>query len=215
MLLVPDQLYEPLRQRDSSDGPLLIVDEIATGFGRTGSMFAFPGLDLKPDLVCLGKGITGGTLALSATMAGAHVYDAFIGEFADGRHLLHGHSYAGNPIACAAALASLEVFEREGTLAHVATLDRELEALLEPLARHARVREVRRAGLMCAIELRAEAIPIQGSRSAAWRVADMLYEAGHFTRPLSDAIQLVPPLSATRAELAAFADALTTVLDAA
>jgi adenosylmethionine-8-amino-7-oxononanoate aminotransferase len=217
MLLVDDAVYEPLREmarkRAPSARPLLVVDEIATGFGRTGSMFAFESLGLEPDLLVLGKGLTGGTLALSATMARTPVFEAFLGEHADARHLLHGHSYAGNPIACAAALASLDLFEREQTLAHVRVLDGALEALLEPLAGHALVREVRRAGLMCAVELRSEAIASHGALSPAWRVAEVLYGRGHFTRPLGDAIQLVPPLATSEHELASFVQALLATLD--
>lgn len=211
MLVVPEAAYEPLRVGRSR--PLLIVDEIATGFGRTGTMFAHAELALEPDLVCLGKGLTGGTLALSATLAREYVYAAFLGEHRDGRHLFHGHSYAANPIACAAALASLELFERERTLAHVAELDQTLQPLLQPIADHALVREVRRVGLMCAIELQAQEIEAGGALSPAWRVADEMYARGHFSRPLGDAIQLVPPLVTDCAHLESFTSALLDVLD--
>src|SRR5690348_6593723 len=90
--------------------PLLIVDEIATGFGRTGTMFAHEQLDLRPDIVCVGKGITGGTLALSATVVTEGVFDAFLGQYGEHKQFFHGHSYPGNPIACAAALANLDLF---------------------------------------------------------------------------------------------------------
>jgi adenosylmethionine-8-amino-7-oxononanoate transaminase len=217
MRLVSPSLYEPLKARAATEAtrPLLIVDEIATGFGRTGPMFAFSRLDLQPDLLCLGKGLTGGTLPLSATLARQHVYDAFLGEYPLGRHLYHGHSYAANPIACAAALASLELFEREETLAHAASLSERLGKLLEPLAGHRAVREIRRAGLMCAIELEADALRLSDRRTKAWAVADQLYERGHFTRPLGAAIQLVPPLAASAEELGDFVRSLGEILDAA
>jgi adenosylmethionine-8-amino-7-oxononanoate transaminase len=202
MRLVEPGRYAPLR---GPRKPLLIVDEIATGFGRTGAMFAFEGLTLKPDLVCLGKGLTGGTLALSATLAREPLYEAFLGLPDEERHLFHGHSYAANPIACAAALASLDLFETEATLANVASRARELEALLAPLGRCSRVREVRQAGLMCGIEL--------DDRALAARVARGLYDRGHFTRPLGAVVQLVPPLCSSRAQLASYAESLSALLD--
>jgi adenosylmethionine-8-amino-7-oxononanoate aminotransferase len=202
MRLVDPAAYAPLRRAHE---PLLIVDEIATGFGRTGAMFAHAGLGLEPDLMCVGKGLTGGAVALSATLATARVYEAFLGAPDDERHLFHGHSYAANPIACAAALASLDLFERERTLDNVAARSRDLETLLEPVAAHPRVTAVRRAGLMCGIEL--------ADRALARRTARALYERGHFTRPIGAVVQLVPPLCSTRAELASFAGALVASLD--
>ncbi len=135
--------------------PLVIVDEIATGFGRTGTMFAFEQLDVEPDLLTLGKGITGGTLALSATLASARVYDAFLGAPGDFKQFFHGHSYAGNPIACSAALASLALFEEEGTLENAARIAHAARERLGLLQAHRLVREVRQTGTMIGIELRA------------------------------------------------------------
>ena len=201
MRIVPPERYAGLR----GAAPLLIADEIATGFGRTGSMFAYCALGLAPDLVCLGKGLTGGTLALSAVLATGRIYDAFLGAPDAGRQFYHGHSYAGNPIACAAALASLELFAAERTLAHVAELDAALDGILAPLRTHPRVTEVRRAGLMIGIDVAADPA----------HVASELYARGQFTRPLGSTIQLVPPLSSKPAEIAGFVAALAGVLDAA
>jgi len=184
--------------------PLLIADEIATGFGRTGAMFAYRGLDLQPDIVCLGKGLTGGVLALSAVLVAQRIYDAFLGDRDAGRHFLHGHSFAGNPIACAAALASLDLFATERTLEHVAELDAALDGILAPLRAHPRVSAVRRAGLMAGIDV----VP------DAWRVAGEMYARGMFTRPIGATIQLVPPLCSQTGELEAFAGALTAALEA-
>ena len=211
MHIVPKQHYAALGDMQ----PLLIVDEIATGFGRIGTMFAFHELGLEPDIVCLGKGLTGGTLPLSATLARERIYEAFLGEFASSRQLFHGHSYAANPICCAAALASLDVFDREQTLALVAELDAVLEARLAALSSHAAVREIRRKGLMCAIELETDVLAVEDARSKTWGIADAMYARGHFTRPLGDAIQLVPPLASSMEELLSFADELEEVLDAA
>lgn len=193
--------------------PLLIVDEIATGFGRTGTMFAHEQLDLTPDLVCIGKGLTGGALALSATLASHRVYESFSGSQTEMKHFFHGHSYAGNPIACAAAIANLELFEREGTLERAALAVDAIRPHLGMLARHELVREVRGAGLMLGIELASERIGVAGARSAAWQVTDDLYERGYFTRPIGNVIQLVPPLSSPVEEMVGFIRALVSGLE--
>lgn len=209
MRIVPSARYRPLREPHR---PLLIVDEIATGFGRTGTMFAFEQLDLQPDIVCLGKALTGGALALSATLASERIFEAFAGAYGEGRHFLHGHSYAGNPIACAAALASLELFERERTLEIVARTSAACDALLAPLAAHPLVRDVRRCGLMVGIELDAARIAPLEAATPAWRIANDLYARGHFTRPIGATLQLVPPLVSEFAELKSFVEALVDAL---
>ncbi|HTJ26975.1 MAG TPA: aminotransferase class III-fold pyridoxal phosphate-dependent enzyme [Candidatus Limnocylindria bacterium] len=210
MRIVPPATYAPLQ---STHEPLLIVDEIATGFGRTGTLFAFRQLGLRPDLLCVGKGITGGGLALSATLASERVFAAFLADSPLAlRHLFHGHSYAANPIACAAALASLEVFEREATLDHAAAAAAHLAARLAPLRAHPRVRDIRQAGLMCGIELESAALAEGAGVTPAWGVADAMYARGHFTRPIGDVLQLVPPLTATLGELDRFVDTLLETL---
>jgi adenosylmethionine---8-amino-7-oxononanoate aminotransferase len=199
MRLVPSGVYEELRETRT----LVICDEVATGFGRTGTMFAFEQTPLHPDILCVGKGLSGGTLALSATLVRREIYEAFIGDPAEYVQFFHGHSYAGNPIACAAALASLDLFEDERTLARAAGIGRAAATRLEALGSHAEVREVRQAGTMIGIEL----------ASGAWPVADALYAAGHFTRPIGSVIQFVPPLCATDDEVHSFFDALERSVD--
>lgn len=208
MRMVPAERYANLRDVE----PLVIVDEIATGFGRTGTMFALEQLPVEPDVVCAGKGLTGGTLALSATIVSERIYQAFLGDPADLKQFFHGHSYAGNPIACAAALASLDLFEVERTLEHVRLVAEAIAPALRALACHPFVREVRQAGLMIGIELNADSGGSSDRISTAWRIANELYDAGYFTRPIGDAIQLVPPLSSTVAELREFLDALCAAL---
>src|SRR6185312_7888421 len=165
MRIVPYAMYATLAARST----LLIVDEIATGFGRTGPMFAYERLGLAPDLLCVGKGLTGGTLALSATLATEKIFQAFLGAHAELRHFFHGHSYAGNPIACAAALASLDLFETDGTLQRAVDLAGRLTPLLTTLSANGHVRAIRQAGLMCGIELEAWTIDGKGEISPAWR----------------------------------------------
>ncbi len=193
--IVSPERYVPLRAML----PLLIVDEIATGFGRTGTMFAYEQLDLAPDIICIGKGITGGALALSAALATQRVYDAFLGKREDLKQFFHGHSYAGNPIACAAALANLDIFETERTIKRIAPLVERVSERLEQMRTLPRVRDARGVGLMAAVEL---------DGLVAWDVANALYERGYFTRPIGESIQFVPPLSSSVAEIDGFFDAL-------
>lgn len=204
MRLVPSHIYGKLRNVE----PLVIFDEIATGFGRTGTMFAFEQTGLLPDIICLGKGITGGALALSATLVRRPVFEAFLGQPGALVHFFHGHSYAGNPIACAAALASLDLFDEEQTLERAASIARRATAGMGALRGHSKVRDLRQTGTMIGVELGTETIAAGSFPSAAWRIADQLYAAGHFTRPIGDTLQFVPPLSSTDAEVDAFFNAL-------
>ena len=142
-----------MRELCDRHGVLLILDEVATGFGRTGRMFACEHEDVAPDLLCLAKGISGGYLPLAATLASERVYEGFLGEFEEFRTFFHGHTYTGNPLACAAAIATLDVFRDERTLETLAPKIELLGELLEPLAAHPAVREVRRVGFMTGIEL--------------------------------------------------------------
>jgi adenosylmethionine-8-amino-7-oxononanoate aminotransferase len=128
------------------------------------------------------------------------------------RHFFHGHSFAGNPIACAAALASLEIFNSDRTLEHVSLVAEAVRPHLEALSRHDLVNEVRGAGLMIGVEIASDQIETGDAKSAAWRVADALYERGYFTRPIGDVVQLVPPLSSTVDQVAGFIVALAEVL---
>ena len=141
---------------------LLLCDEVATGFGRTGTLFACEQVGLRPDLLVLGKGITGGYLPLSATVASGRVFDAFLGPDLGARTFYHGHSYSGNALAAAVALRHLELLEAWDVLANVQARSDELRALLDDrIAPHAAVREVRLAGLMGGVEL---APPADGLR---------------------------------------------------
>ncbi|MBI5250681.1 MAG: adenosylmethionine--8-amino-7-oxononanoate transaminase [Desulfomonile tiedjei] len=186
-------------------GILLICDEVATGFGRTGKMFACEHEDVKPDLMALAKGLSGGYLPLAATLATEEIYKAFLGAFSDYRTFFHGHSYTGNALACAAACASLDVFESERLLEHAQSKIRFLKELLaseiEPLQH---VGEVRQCGFMVGIELtenrslRTEYPP--GLRMGA-RVTRDVRKHGVILRPLGDVVVLMPPLSITLDEI--------------
>ncbi len=170
-------------------GALLIADEVATGFGRTGTMFAIEQTTVTPDLLCLAKGITGGYLPLAATLTTEAVHDAFRGPYTEWKTLFHGHTYTGNPLACAAALASLDLFE-EGQL--IAGLAPKIEALRGALATltHPAVREVRQIGLMAAVVL--GGFPVEAR--TAHRVALACRDEGVILRSLGDSVVLMPPL---------------------
>ena len=198
MRLVPREVYDALLDASA----LIICDEIATGFGRTGTMFAFEQTPLAPDFVCVGKGLTGGTLALSATLARESIFEAFLGERSEQKHFFHGHSYTGNPIACAAALASLELFAEENTLERAKSIAALAQRRLEPIRALSGVLDVRQCGTMIGVELDRD----------AWPVADALYAAGHFTRPIGNVVQFVPPLCSTDEEVNAFFDACSAVI---
>jgi adenosylmethionine-8-amino-7-oxononanoate aminotransferase len=175
----------------------LIADEVATGFGRTGTMFACEQERVAPDFLCLGKGLTGGYLPLAATLTTERVHDGFLGTHADCRTFFHGHTFTGNPLGCAAALASLEVFERERTLLRLQPKIRLLGELLGEVRAMPEVAEVRGRGFMAGIDL-GEHDP--GLR-LGHRVTLAARERGAIVRPLGDTMVLMPPLAISKTEL--------------
>jgi adenosylmethionine-8-amino-7-oxononanoate aminotransferase len=197
MLVHPEGYLRAVRELCDRHDVLLILDEVATGFGRTGRMFACQHEDVSPDLLCLAKGISGGYLPLGATLTSERIYEGFLGEFEDFRTFFHGHTYTGNPLACAAALATLDVFREERTLERLRPKIELLEGLLRPLARHPAVREVRQRGFMVGIEL--EEFPL-GLRMGH-RVALEARRRGAIIRPLGDVVVLMPPLAISGPDL--------------
>ncbi|MFA5882359.1 MAG: adenosylmethionine--8-amino-7-oxononanoate transaminase [Acidimicrobiia bacterium] len=177
---------------------LLICDEVATGFGRTGTLFASEQCGIRPDLMCLGKGLTAGYLAMSATAASGRVFDAFLGDDLGPRTLYHGHSYSGNALAAAVALRHLELVDAHAVLANVNARSTELRGLLDDrIAPLPAVREVRLQGLMGGIEL---APPTDGLRWGR-RVCAAAVARGVLLRPLGDVVVLMPPLTVTSEEI--------------
>ena len=200
-----------------SHGVLLIADEVATGFGKTGAMFACDLEGVSPDIMVLGKGISGGCLPLSATVASDRVYDAFHDPDDYGKTLCHGHTYGGNPIACAAALASLDIFEHEPVLARVGDRAAFLgERLREVLGEHPLVGEIRQQGLMAAVDLvadRASRRPLPASEQTGWRACMKARDRGVFVRPIGDTVVVMPPLSIEEGELSRICEAVRYGLD--
>jgi adenosylmethionine-8-amino-7-oxononanoate aminotransferase len=177
-------------------GVLLICDEVATGFGRTGTLFASEQCELRPDLLCLGKGITGGYLPMSATVAAQHVYDAFLGPDLSTRTLYHGHSYGGNALAAAVALRHLQLMQSMHVLENVRARSAQLGALLnERVSNSPVVKAVRLAGLMCAVELDS------GDPKLARKICAAMSRRGVLTRSLGPIVTVVPPLTVTDAEI--------------
>jgi adenosylmethionine-8-amino-7-oxononanoate aminotransferase len=197
MLLQPDGYLRGVRELCDRHGALLILDEVATGFGRTGRMFACEHEGVAPDFLCLAKGLTGGYLPLAATLATERVYEGFLGEHQDFRTFFHGHTYTGNPLACAAALATLDVFERERTLERLERKVALLRMLLEPLEAHPAVAEVRQRGFMVGIELRPYPLELRMGHSVTLEARRM----GAIIRPLGDVVVLMPPLAISEQEL--------------
>ena len=197
MIVHPEGYLRAVRELCDRHGVLLILDEVATGFGRTGRMFACEHEGVAPDLLCLAKGITGGYLPLAATLATERIYEGFLGEFEEFRAFFHGHTYTGNPLACAAALATLDVFEEERTLERLGPKVELLGELLGPLAAHPAVREVRRCGFMTGIELANYPLPLRMGHHVALEAR----RRGAIIRPLGDVVVLMPPLSISLGEL--------------
>jgi adenosylmethionine-8-amino-7-oxononanoate aminotransferase len=180
---------------------LLICDEVAVGFGRTGKMFACEHEGVRPDLMCVAKGITGGYMPLAATLATEEIYEGFFGEHEDFRTFFHGHTYTGNPLACAAALATLEVFDEERTLDQLQPKIELLGRLLQPVAELPMVGEVRRRGFMVGIEL--SGFPLEARMGH--RVTLEARRRGAIVRPLGDVVVLMPPLGIGDDDLAELA----------
>ncbi len=197
MLPFPRGFLRGVRELTRKYNTLLIVDEVATGFGRTGTMFYCEQEEVSPDFMCLGKGITGGYLPLAATLTTEEVFNAFLGEFGELKHFYHGHTYTGNNLACAVALANLEVFEEERTLEKLQPKIEHLRKRLEEFWELKHVGDVRQLGFMAGIELvkdkkTGERFPY-GERTG-FKVAYKCRERGVFLRPLGDVMVLMMPL---------------------
>ncbi len=197
MLTHPQGYLRAVRELCDRHGVLLICDEVAVGFGRTGTMFACEREDVAPDFLCLAKGITGGYLPLAATLATERIYEGFLGRHEDLRTFFHGHTYTGNPLACAAALACLEVFEEERMLERLGPKIGLLSRLLESVADLPAVREVRQVGLMVGIEIEGYEL----SDRIGHQVTLEARRRGAIVRPLGDVVILMPPLSMSEQDL--------------
>jgi len=193
ILVHPPGYLKHIRQLCTQYGIPLIADEVAVGFGRTGTMFACEQEDVQPDFLCVAKGLTGGYLPLAATLATDEIFNAFLG--APSRTFFHGHTYTGNPLACAAALASLELCDRNNMLDNVALQAAVIADRLSVLQSHPQVGEIRQKGIMVGIELvidRDTMQPLPSERRTGHQVTLAARRKGVIVRPLGDVVVLMP-----------------------
>jgi adenosylmethionine-8-amino-7-oxononanoate aminotransferase len=205
MLMAPPGFLKQVRDLCTRYDILLIADEVATGFGRTGRMFACDHERVTPDLMALSKGLTGGYLPLAATLTTDEIYRAFLGDYQEWKTFFHGHSYTGNALGCAVALANLKVFRTERTLAQLQPRIVLLRRLLRPLSDLPHVGEIRQCGFMVGIELiqdRASKMPYPPAERMGHQVAMEARRDGLLLRPLGNVVVLMPPLVTAPKELA-------------
>jgi adenosylmethionine-8-amino-7-oxononanoate aminotransferase len=204
MLVAPEGYLARVREICTRYNLLMIADEVATGFGRTGTLFACEQEGVRPDLLCLAKGITGGTLPLAATLATEEIYDAFLGAYEAFKTFFHGHTYTGNPLSCAAALANLSLFDPVEVLPGLSGRIRHFSRALAPLRDDPQVGDLRQKGFMVGIELvldKATKEPYPPAERIGHRVILAARERGLLIRPLGDIIVLMPPLCTERDDL--------------
>jgi adenosylmethionine-8-amino-7-oxononanoate aminotransferase len=204
MVTHPAGYLRGVRQLTRQYGVLLIADEVAVGFGRTGTLFACEQEGVAPDLLCLGKGLTGGYLPMAATLATDEIWQAFLGSYAESKTFFHGHTYGGNPLCAAVALASLDVFDEEQTLARLPAKVARLAEHLARLAQHPHVGDVRQCGLIAGVELVADGTtnePYPWEEKRGLRVCDQARREGVWLRPLGNVVVIMPPLAISLAQI--------------
>lgn len=208
MLSAPADSFVHLADACRETGVLLICDEVATGFGRTGTLFASEQCRMRPDLMCLGKGITGGYLPMSATVVNDRVYRAFLGEDLSEKTFYHGHSYGGNALAAAVALRHLQLLQSRAILDNVRARSAQLHQALQPLRQRSTVRDIRLVGLMGAVELDTSNNPL-----LARRVCAAMVRRGVLSRSMGPVVTLVPLLTVTAAHIDRIVATLGEALD--
>jgi adenosylmethionine---8-amino-7-oxononanoate aminotransferase len=198
----PPGLLRDLRAWCDREGVFLLLDEVMTGFGRTGKMFACEHEGIVPDFIALAKGLSGGTMPLAATLTTEKVFQAFLGDYAEMKTLFYGHSYCGNPLGCAAALANLEVFEEEKTLDRLQPKIAHLAELLQDLSTDPNVSAIRQCGFIAGIDVaKSDGTPFPWQDQTGANVCMAARRHGLLTRPIGDTLVLMPPLCFTGPEL--------------
>ncbi len=206
MIVMPEGFLSGVRKLCTKYDVLMIVDEVAAGFGRTGKMFACEHEGVQPDLMAVGKGITGGYLPIAATLSTEDIYQAFYDDYDKLKTLFHGHSYTGNQLGCAVAIENLRLFESENIVEEVAKKAEYLHLLLEDLKSLPHVGDIRQLGFMCGIELvysKETKEPFPAEKRVGYHATLKMRELGMLTRPLSDVIVFMPPHVSTKEELKA------------
>jgi adenosylmethionine-8-amino-7-oxononanoate aminotransferase len=218
IIIHPPGFLHGVRELTKRYDVLLIADEVAVGFGRSGKLFACEHEGVVPDFLCLAKGLTGGYLPLAATLATDEIYNAFLGRYEESKSFFHGHTYGGNPLGAAAALATLEVFEQEQTLAELQPKIARLADHLARIAQHPHVGDIRQRGLIAGIELvrdRTTHEPFPWEEKRGIQVCQHALEQGVWLRPLGNVIVIMPPLAISLAELDRICSAVESGIDAA
>jgi adenosylmethionine-8-amino-7-oxononanoate aminotransferase len=216
MVMHPPGYLRGVRELTRHYDVLLIADEVAVGFGRTGTMFACEQEGVVPDFLCLGKGLTAGYLPMAATFTNSQIYEAFLGPYHTARTLHHGHTYSGNPLAAAAALASLEVFDEEQTLDNLPPKIARIAEHLRKLAEHSHVATTRQRGLIGALELtpdKSRGLPYAPEERRVWRVCRETLAHGVWLRPLADVLYVMPPLAISVDEIDVIMNTLAAAID--
>jgi adenosylmethionine---8-amino-7-oxononanoate aminotransferase len=216
MTMHPHGYLEKAAEACRERGVWLVLDEVMTGFGRTGTMFACQSENTVPDVLALAKGLTGGYLPVAATLASGAIFEAFLGEFSELKTFFHGHSYTGNALGCAAALANMKIFETDSTLEKNKASAKILADRLSVFWDHPHVGDVRQEGLICAIEIVqdfATRAPFPFADRIGHRICEAAQKHGLLTRPAGDVLVLMPPYCATETELGRMVDALWKALN--
>lgn len=212
MVMQPPGFVRGLRELATRYDVLLIVDEVATGFGRTGSMFVCDAEGISPDFMTLGKGLTSGYLPMAATITTKKIWETFLGDSESGRALYHGHTFSGNPICAAAALASIDLFEEEQTLEKLPPKIERLGERLATLAEHPHVAHARQRGMIVAMDLvqdKQTGEPFPTKARVGQRVAEIALDHGVWLRPRANMTYAIPPLAISLEEIDLLMDAMT------
>lgn len=209
VLVPPEGYLERLRDLCTENGILLIFDEVVTGFGRLGRAFAADYFGVEPDMITLAKGITNGTVPMGAVLAASSIYETFVDGSSDSVEFFHGYTYSGHPVACAAALAALDIYRREDLFARASRLAPHFEQSIHRFDRHQGIADVRNIGLMGAVQFDP---PVSGGKSLAAVIQATCYERGLFTRAVGDSLVFSPPLTINQDQIDEIFDTIESVI---
>jgi len=218
MLTHPWGYLKAIRRLCDKYDVLLVLDEVATGFGRTGTMFACEQEGILPDILCLAKNLTAGYLPVAATLTTERVYKAFLGTFDSARTFYHGHTFTGNQLGCAAALANLDLMETKGFLAGIEEKSQMIQEFLEPLIAHPHVSDVRLRGMMGGIELikdKKKNLHYGYAEKMGYKVCAEAKKMGVLLRPLGNVIVVMPPLAISKKDLSYLIEVISLSIDQA
>jgi len=216
MIVQPEGYLRGVRELTRKYNVLMIADEVAVGMGRTGTMFGCQQEEVVPDILCLGKGLSGGYLPMSAAIATTEIWNAYLGEYAEAKQLCHGHTFGGNPLSAAAAMATLDVFEQEDTLSHLPAKIDLIAQHLDRLGKHPHVGDVRQYGMIAAVDLiknRETGEPFPWTERHGNQVCQFAQEHGLWIRPLGDVIVIMPPLAISLQQIDTMCEVIAQAVD--